>query len=42
VKAAGIFVGAHALGGNVPMPQREVDRIENRLDEEYRRRMLRI
>src|SRR6202047_1813659 len=42
VKAAGIFVGAHALGGNVPMPQREVDRIENRLDEEYRRRILRI
>src|ERR1700676_2036301 len=42
VKAAEIFVGAHALGGNVPMPQREVDRIENRLDEEYRRRMLRI
>src|SRR3984893_1117321 len=42
VKAAGIFVGAHALGGNVPMPQREVDRIENRLDEEYRRRILHI
>ena len=42
VKAAEIFVGAHALGGNVPMPHQEVDRIENRLDEEYRRRMLRI
>jgi rhamnose utilization protein RhaD (predicted bifunctional aldolase and dehydrogenase) len=42
VKAAEIFVGAHSLGGNVPMPQAEVDRIENRLDEEYRRRMLRI
>jgi rhamnose utilization protein RhaD (predicted bifunctional aldolase and dehydrogenase) len=42
VKAAEIFVGAHALGGNVPMPQREIDRIENRLDEEYRRRMLQI
>ncbi len=42
VKAAEIFLGAHTLGGNVPMAQREVDRIENRLDEEYRRRMLRI
>jgi len=42
VKAAEIFVGAHALGGNVPMELREVERIENRLDEEYRRRMLRI
>ena len=42
VKAAEIFVGAHALGGNVPMPQREIDRIENRLDEEYRRKMLQI
>ncbi len=42
VKAAEIFVGAHTLGGNVPMPQREVDRIENRLDEEYRRKMLQI
>jgi rhamnose utilization protein RhaD (predicted bifunctional aldolase and dehydrogenase) len=40
VKAAEIFVGAHALGGNVPMPQEEVTRIENRLDEEYRRKML--
>ena len=40
VKAAEIFVGAHALGGNIAMPQSEVDRIENRLDEEYRRRML--
>lgn len=42
VKAAEIFVGALALGGIVPMPQAEVDRIENRLDGEYRRRMLRI
>jgi rhamnose utilization protein RhaD (predicted bifunctional aldolase and dehydrogenase) len=42
VKAAEIFVGAHALGGNISMPQKEVDRIENRLDEEYRRKMLRI
>jgi rhamnose utilization protein RhaD (predicted bifunctional aldolase and dehydrogenase) len=42
VKAAGIFVGAHALGGNVSMAPREVERIENRLDEEYRRKMLRV
>jgi len=42
VKAAEIFVGAHALGGNVPMPPEEVTRIENRLDEEYRRKMLRM
>jgi rhamnose utilization protein RhaD (predicted bifunctional aldolase and dehydrogenase) len=41
VKAAEIFVGAHALGGNIAMPQSEVDRIENRLDEEYRRKMIR-
>ena len=40
VKAAEIFVGAHVLGGNIAMPQSEVERIENRLDEEYRRRML--
>jgi rhamnose utilization protein RhaD (predicted bifunctional aldolase and dehydrogenase) len=42
VKAAEIFVGGHLLGGNVAMPQAEVDRIENRLDEEYRRKMLRM
>lgn len=40
VKAAEIFVGAQSLGGNIPMPQSEVNRIENRLDEEYRRKML--
>ena len=40
VKAAEIFVGAQALGGNIPMQQSEVHRIENRLDEEYRRKML--
>lgn len=40
VKAAEIFVGAHTLGGNISMPQSEVNRIENRLDEEYRRKML--
>jgi rhamnose utilization protein RhaD (predicted bifunctional aldolase and dehydrogenase) len=42
VKAAEIFVGAHSLGGNVAMPVAEVIRIENRLDEEYRRKMLRL
>ncbi len=40
VKAAEIFVGAQSLGGNIPMAQSEVRRIENRLDEEYRRKML--
>jgi rhamnose utilization protein RhaD (predicted bifunctional aldolase and dehydrogenase) len=40
VKAAEIFVGAHSLGGNISMPESEVTRIENRLDEEYRRKML--
>jgi rhamnose utilization protein RhaD (predicted bifunctional aldolase and dehydrogenase) len=42
VKAAEIFVGAHSLGGEVAMPYEEVVRIENRLDEEYRRKMLRV
>jgi rhamnose utilization protein RhaD (predicted bifunctional aldolase and dehydrogenase) len=42
VKAAEIFVGAHSLGGSVAMPSVEVFRIENRLDEEYRRKMLRV
>jgi rhamnose utilization protein RhaD (predicted bifunctional aldolase and dehydrogenase) len=42
VKAAEIFVGAHSLGGGVAMPSVEVIRIENRLDEEYRRKMLRV
>ena len=40
VKAAEIFVGAYTLGGIDAMPQAEVNRIENRLDEEYRRKML--
>src|SRR6266404_3742278 len=31
---AEIFVGAHALDANVAMPQQEVGRIENRLEEE--------
>jgi rhamnose utilization protein RhaD (predicted bifunctional aldolase and dehydrogenase) len=42
VKAAEIFVGAHSLGGTISMPESEVNRIENRLDEEYRRKMLSI
>ena len=42
VKAAEIFVGAHSLGGNISMPESEVNRIENRLDEEYRRKMLSV
>src|ERR1700761_6309204 len=42
VKAAEIFVGAQSLGGNISMPEFEVNRIENRLDEEYRRKMLRV
>jgi rhamnose utilization protein RhaD (predicted bifunctional aldolase and dehydrogenase) len=42
VKAAEIFVGAHSLGGSVAMPSVEVFRIEIRLDEVYRRKMLRV
>jgi rhamnose utilization protein RhaD (predicted bifunctional aldolase and dehydrogenase) len=42
VKAAEIYVGAHLVGGLVHLPDTEVSRIENRLDEEYRRKMLRI
>jgi rhamnose utilization protein RhaD (predicted bifunctional aldolase and dehydrogenase) len=42
VKAAQIFIGAQALGGARPLPDSDVDRIENRLDEEYRRKMLRM
>jgi rhamnose utilization protein RhaD (predicted bifunctional aldolase and dehydrogenase) len=40
VKAAEVFVGAYSLGGTISMPAAEVNRIENRLDEEYRRKML--
>jgi rhamnose utilization protein RhaD (predicted bifunctional aldolase and dehydrogenase) len=42
VKAAEIYFGAQVLGGISHLPDAEVDRIENRQDEEYRRRMLRI
>jgi rhamnose utilization protein RhaD (predicted bifunctional aldolase and dehydrogenase) len=42
VKAAEIFIGAHLLGGLRHLPASEIERIENRQDEEYRRKMLRI
>ncbi|MBV9391322.1 MAG: class II aldolase/adducin family protein [Verrucomicrobia bacterium] len=40
VKAAEIFAGAQALGSIIAMSPTEVSRIESRLDEEYRRRIL--
>jgi rhamnose utilization protein RhaD (predicted bifunctional aldolase and dehydrogenase) len=42
VKAAEIFSGANSLGGLRHLPVSEIERIENRQDEEYRRKMLRI
>lgn len=42
VKAAAIFVGAHTLGRVRHLPVSEVDRIEHRVDEEYRRKVLSI
>jgi rhamnose utilization protein RhaD (predicted bifunctional aldolase and dehydrogenase) len=42
VKAAEIFIGAQLLGGLRHLPAAEIERIENRQDEEYRRKMLRI
>jgi rhamnose utilization protein RhaD (predicted bifunctional aldolase and dehydrogenase) len=42
VKAAEIYLGAQVLGGIIHLPDAEVDRIESRQDEEYRRKMLRI
>lgn len=42
VKAATIFVGAETLGPIRHLPEAEVDRIEHRLDEEYRRKVLSI
>ncbi len=42
VKAAEIYVGAQLLGGIGHLPEIEVTRIESRLDEEYRRKMLQI
>ena len=42
VKAAEIFTGAQLLGGLRHLPVSEIERIENRQDEEYRRKMLKI
>ena len=42
VKAAEIYTGAQQLGNLTHLPEHEVTRIESRLDEEYRRKMLRI
>jgi rhamnose utilization protein RhaD (predicted bifunctional aldolase and dehydrogenase) len=42
VKAAEVFRGAQLLGGLRHLPASEIERIENRQDEEYRRKMLRI
>jgi hypothetical protein len=42
VKAAMIFAGAQALGPVRHLPEVEVHRIEHRLDEDYRRKVLSI
>ncbi|HEX3444584.1 MAG TPA: class II aldolase/adducin family protein [Chthoniobacterales bacterium] len=42
VKAAQIYIGAQQLGNLTHLPESEVTRIESRLDEEYRRKMLRL
>jgi rhamnose utilization protein RhaD (predicted bifunctional aldolase and dehydrogenase) len=42
VKAAAVFAGAQTLGPVRHLPEVEVHRIEHRLDEEYRRKMLSI
>jgi rhamnose utilization protein RhaD (predicted bifunctional aldolase and dehydrogenase) len=42
VKAAEIFVGAHSLGAIRPLPAAEIARIESRLDEAYRRQVLKL
>ena len=41
-KAAEIFIGAAALGGPNFLTQADVDRIENRIDEHYRQRALKL
>lgn len=41
-KAAAIWLGASALGGPVFMPRKQVERIAHRLDEEVRRREMKI
>jgi rhamnose utilization protein RhaD (predicted bifunctional aldolase and dehydrogenase) len=41
-KAAGIFIGAAALGGPQFLSHDNVHRIANRIDEHYRQRILRL
>ena len=41
-KAATVWLGASALGGPVFMPRKQVERIAHRLDEEVRRREMKI
>ena len=41
-KAAEIFVGAAALGGPRFLSDADVARIENRIDEHYRQRALKL
>jgi rhamnose utilization protein RhaD (predicted bifunctional aldolase and dehydrogenase) len=42
VKAAEVFLGAFQFGKINHLPKKEIDRIEGRLDEDYRRKMLKI
>jgi rhamnose utilization protein RhaD (predicted bifunctional aldolase and dehydrogenase) len=42
VKAAEVFSGAFQFGKINHLPKKEIDRIEGRLDEDYRRKMLKI
>jgi rhamnose utilization protein RhaD (predicted bifunctional aldolase and dehydrogenase) len=42
VKAAQIYLGAQLLGGLRHLPDKEVERIDQRLDEKHRQKMLRI
>jgi rhamnose utilization protein RhaD (predicted bifunctional aldolase and dehydrogenase) len=42
VKAAQIYLGAQVLGGLRHLPDKEVERIDQRLDEKHRQKMLRI
>jgi hypothetical protein len=42
VKAAQVYLGAQVLGGLRHLPDKEVERIDQRLDEKHRQKMLRI
>jgi rhamnose utilization protein RhaD (predicted bifunctional aldolase and dehydrogenase) len=42
IKAAQVYVGAQQLGGLRHLPETEITRIDQRLDEKYRQKMLRI